>query len=119
MWFFFVNDTAATAISPYVHTLSLHDALPILADAEHEDFAVPDATGVGGVLDGLHHLPDGIVGDRNLDFHLGKKAHRVFRSAVDLGLAFLAAVALHFADRQALDPNTREDRKSTRLNSRH
>src|SRR3546814_3627404 len=28
--FFFFNDTAATGIYPYGHTLSLHDALPIL-----------------------------------------------------------------------------------------
>src|SRR3546814_12644294 len=31
MYFFFFNDTATTEIYTYVHTLSLHDALPILA----------------------------------------------------------------------------------------
>src|SRR3546814_7666513 len=29
MFFFFFNDQATTAIYPYLHTLSLHDALPI------------------------------------------------------------------------------------------
>src|SRR3546814_2087362 len=31
MCFFFFNDTATTEIYPYCHTLSRHDALPILA----------------------------------------------------------------------------------------
>src|SRR3546814_9998262 len=30
--FFFFNDTATTEIDTYCHTLSLHDALPILAE---------------------------------------------------------------------------------------
>src|SRR6059058_3678135 len=31
VWFFFFNDPATTEISTSLHTLSLHDALPILA----------------------------------------------------------------------------------------
>src|SRR3546814_19730103 len=33
--FFFFYDTATTCIYPYVHTLSLHDALPISAGLVH------------------------------------------------------------------------------------
>src|SRR3546814_12418271 len=29
LWYFFFNDTATTEIYTYLHTLSLHDALPI------------------------------------------------------------------------------------------
>src|SRR3546814_18485741 len=32
--FFFVNDTATTEIYTYLHTLSLHDALPILISSQ-------------------------------------------------------------------------------------
>src|SRR3546814_12254949 len=39
---FFFNDTAPTEIYPDGHTLSLHDALPILALADYEDrFVIP------------------------------------------------------------------------------
>src|SRR3546814_15537390 len=34
LFFFFFNDTATTEIYTYVHTLSLHDALPISIDGE-------------------------------------------------------------------------------------
>src|SRR3546814_19544559 len=36
MRLFFFQDTATTATYPYLHTLSLHDALPILADTSAE-----------------------------------------------------------------------------------
>src|SRR3546814_13360786 len=33
LFFFFCNDTATTEIYTYLHTLSLHDALPIFEDS--------------------------------------------------------------------------------------
>src|SRR3546814_5690888 len=35
--FFFFNDTATTEIYTYLHTLSLHDALPILSNSAGSD----------------------------------------------------------------------------------
>src|SRR3546814_17751915 len=37
LWYFVFNDTATTEIYTYGHTLSLHDALPILQLALHRD----------------------------------------------------------------------------------
>src|SRR5690348_17828036 len=44
-----------------------------------------------------------------LDLHLGQEIDHIFGAAVKLGVALLAAEALHFG----------QDRKSTRLNSSH
>src|SRR3546814_883547 len=60
-----------------------------MANVENKDFSIPDPAGVGRVLDGLHDLPEGVVGDGDLDFHLGKKIHRVLGPAIDFSLALL------------------------------
>src|SRR3546814_11932158 len=48
MFFFFFNDTATTEIYTYLHTLSLHDALPIYLHAGDTGFGAA-ATGWIGV----------------------------------------------------------------------
>src|SRR3546814_2953068 len=42
MFFFFFNDTSTTEIFTYLHTLSLHDALPILVveDCDEQSFFI-------------------------------------------------------------------------------
>src|SRR3546814_8795088 len=45
MFFLFFNDTATTDIYPYVHTLSLHDALPISGRPCGDGGAGPHAAG--------------------------------------------------------------------------
>ena len=45
---------------------------------------------------------DGLV-DGDFDLHLGHEAHGIFGTAIELGVAALAAMALHFGDGDALD----------------
>src|SRR3546814_15296143 len=42
--FFFVNDTATTEIYTYLHTLSLHDALPISLVGRQSALPAPNGT---------------------------------------------------------------------------
>src|SRR3546814_16388622 len=87
--FFFFNDTATTQIYTYLHTLSLHDALPI------SEFLLPDEQGrLVRLNDLLGEGPVAIV------FNRGQWCPYC-RINVD---------ALARAE---------EDRKSTRLNSSH
>src|SRR3546814_13247948 len=51
--FFFFNDTATTEIYTYVHTLSLHDALPIWAQTGGKGDGFICAVGTGGILAGV------------------------------------------------------------------
>src|SRR4051794_14225611 len=74
-----------------------------LVDAVDEDLAVADLSRAGRLGDRLDRAIDEGVVDDDLDLHLGQEAHGVLRTAIDLGLALLAAKALHFTDRQALD----------------
>src|SRR6188474_3885443 len=46
-FFFFFNDTATTEIYTSLHTLSLHDALPISAPAVRRDLGRVDGRGHG------------------------------------------------------------------------
>src|SRR3546814_18204512 len=50
---FFFNETATTEIYTYVHTLSLHDALPISGNGRHP--ADPGAEDPGGRRGGGDH----------------------------------------------------------------
>src|SRR5262249_10756994 len=72
-------------------------------DRAHEDLAVADLSGFCRGPDHLDH-PIGAVGrDRDLDLDLGQEIHRVFGTAIDLGVPLLSAVALHLAHRDAGD----------------
>src|SRR5215211_366932 len=79
-----------------------------LLDRGDEDLAVADLAGAGGLADRLDRALDQGIVDHHLDLHLGQEAHGVLSAAIDLGLAFLAAEALHFADGQALDAERRQ-----------
>src|SRR5690242_6517782 len=68
-----------------------------LLDRHHEDLAVADLAGGGGLLDRLDRRFDLRIGDDDLDLDLGQEAHRILRTAVDLGLPLLATESLHLA----------------------
>src|SRR3712207_8621483 len=84
---FFFNDTATTEI----YTLSLHDALPIWAEADDDDVGVVTAA---------------VGGERHED-------RRRERGVVHGTFSGLGRIAGSWAS------ETRRDRKSTRLNSSH
>src|SRR5919106_861768 len=75
---------------------------------EHEDLAVADLAGVGRALDRLDRLLEQLRLDRGLDLHLGQEIDHVLRAAVELGVALLAAEALHLGDGDALHADRRE-----------
>src|SRR3546814_15419445 len=97
---FFFKYTATTEIYTYVHTRSLHDALPIFA-GQHDRVAALAAIEAAG------RSEHGDVGE-----HLAQRRHvgpeEAQRRLVDDVLGVDPVVAQHAADR-----------KSTRLNSSH
>src|SRR3546814_14179363 len=98
----FLNDTATTEIYTYWHTLPLHDALPILPQAELLDHAAAGSWTI---------KPSGPARQRNDRFSLFRKVgaiHDNHRYAV---------VIRNLSTTGALIEGI--DRKSTRLNSSH
>src|SRR5918999_988057 len=75
---------------------------------EHEDLAVADLAGVGRALDRLDRLLEQFRLDRGLDLHLGQEIDHVLLAAVELGVAFLPAEALHLGDGDPLHADRRE-----------
>ena len=86
----------------------------VVADADsfvnvaYEDFAVADAAGAGGTEDGLNHFVLELVA--NHDFQLGfrDEVNGVFAAAVELGVAFLAAVSAGLEDGDAFNAGLNE-----------
>src|SRR5258708_31079856 len=74
-------------------------------DIGDEDFAVADPSGLGGAPDRLDGLVRHVVGQDNLDLHLGQKIHDIFCAAIELGMAFLPAESLGFGHGDALQPD--------------
>src|SRR6185437_7337504 len=74
-------------------------------DAVDEDLAVADLAGPRGGDDRLDRLVNDAGADRDFDLQLGKKAHRVFGAAIDLGMPLLPAVTLDLGHRQAVHPD--------------
>src|SRR5690606_12243562 len=68
-------------------------------DRGHPDLAVADLPGAGGLDDDVDDLVHGGVVHDDLDPHLRHEVDRVLGAAVDLGVALLTAVTLHFTDR--------------------
>src|SRR5262245_17169145 len=63
-------------------------------DPVHENLAVADLSGLGGIGDRLHDLLDLIVVDCDVEAYLGQEIHGVFGAAIDFLVSLLAAVAL-------------------------
>jgi hypothetical protein len=49
-----------------------------------------------------------VIGDHDLDLHLGQEVHGVLRAAVQLGVTLLAAEATHLGHRHADDADLGE-----------
>jgi hypothetical protein len=65
-----------------------------LFQVPHEDLAVADLAGAGGLHDRFDHGLDLVVGHRDFELDLGQKVDHVLGAAVQLGVALLAAEAL-------------------------
>src|SRR3546814_11155320 len=101
---FFFNDTATTEIYTYVHTLSLHDALPILCRWA----AAEDGLEIGRPEGAGHEAREGV--DRNTgDDENAERGQRLEQ----------AAVGERLNQRLPEIEGDTQDRKSTRLNSSH
>src|SRR6185312_8164210 len=71
-------------------------------DVEDEYLAVADLFRFGGLLDGVDAGVDEVVGDDDLDLHLGQEIDDVFGAAIEFGVALLAAEALGLCDGDSL-----------------
>ena len=71
-------------------------------DVGYKYLAIADAAGLGRAADRLDRLIKIVVGDHDLDLHLGQKIDDIFGAAIKLGVAFLAAKALGLEDGDAL-----------------
>jgi hypothetical protein len=65
-----------------------------LLDVEHEDLAVADAAGVGGLNDRVDGLLEQLVRERDLDLDLRQEIDDVLGAAVEFGMSLLSAEAL-------------------------
>src|SRR6185295_18981287 len=74
-----------------------------LLDVDHENLAVADAPGAGGILDRLDGVVDHRVLDHHFDFHLGQEVDHIFGAAVEFGMALLPTEALDLGDRDSTD----------------
>src|SRR6267154_2563464 len=71
-------------------------------DVGDENLAIADPPGLGGATDRLDRFLDHLIGEHNLDFHLGEKIDDVFGPAVKLGVALLPPEPLGFGHGDAL-----------------
>ena len=76
---------------------------PYLVDCRNENLAVADLAGLGGVDDGFDDAFDQVVGDCDFNLGFGKKINNILGSAVEFGVAALAAEAFDLTDGHALD----------------
>jgi hypothetical protein len=73
-----------------------------LDEIEHENFPVADLARLCRFHDGIDHLVEQLIINRNLYFCLRYELHRVLRAAVDLGVPTLPTEALHLGHRNTL-----------------
>ena len=73
-----------------------------------EYFSVTDFPGLGRANDSGDGGLDPIIGQDHFDFYFGQEVHRIFASAIDFGVALLAAKALDFAHGHAFDADVTE-----------
>src|SRR5258708_15297805 len=107
----FASPVTSFPFGIYLLLVGLQRRLAALAgtDADHffdvgdEDLAVADASSLGGTFDGLQRPRDHLVREHDFHLHLGQEVDDVLGAAVQLGVAFLTAEALHFRDGQAQD----------------
>jgi hypothetical protein len=74
-----------------------------LFDGVDEDLAVADLVGLGSADNGGDGGIDLIVREDDLDLYLGQEVDDIFGTAIELGMAFLAAEALDLDNAEALN----------------
>src|SRR3954466_10195206 len=77
-------------------------------DRRHEDLAIADLPGAGARGNAPDRLVRELGGDSDLDPELRQEIHHIFSAAIDLGVPFLAAVALDLGHRHAVDTDRRQ-----------
>src|SRR5262249_31526174 len=77
-------------------------------DLRDEDLAVADLTGARIRGDDLDRLVGEIGGHRDLNPQFWQEVHDIFRAAINLGVALLAAIAFDLGHRHAVDANGRQ-----------
>src|SRR5262249_7069238 len=71
-------------------------------DVGDENLPIADPPGLGGATDRLNRFLDHLIGEHNLDFHLGEKIDDILGAAVKLGVALLPSEALGLGHLNAL-----------------
>src|SRR5437867_4415349 len=79
-----------------------------LLDRCNEDLAVADLSRPRGFYDRFYRALDEIVGDDHLDLDLGQEIDDVLRTAIELGMALLAAETLDLRHREPADADIGE-----------
>jgi len=77
-------------------------------DRRHEDLAVADLACARAFGDDVDRPVREVGGDRDFDSELGQEIHDIFGTAINFGMALLAAVTLDLGDRHAVDPDRRQ-----------
>src|ERR1700691_2598151 len=77
-------------------------------DGGDEDLAVANLSRPGGGAERSDNLLGARVRHEHFELHFRKQIDFIFRPAIGLGVAFLAAVATHFRDRDALHADANE-----------
>ena len=72
-------------------------------DSREEDLSVTDLTGASRRHDSLYCSLDHLVRQNHFELDLGNQVNRVFPSSIELGVAFLPAVASGFKHGHTLD----------------
>src|SRR3569833_1500304 len=74
-----------------------------MVEADDEDLAGADLSGLGSGGDGIDRLVYLSCGNRDFDLDLGQESHRILCAAVDLGVALLPPVSLDFRHRETMN----------------
>src|SRR5262249_59851461 len=85
-WYCRMSREASERVGPALAGADADDFL----DRGHEDLAVADAAGAGGLLDGLDRALDLVVLEHDLQLHLGQEVDDIFGAAIELGVTLLA-----------------------------
>jgi hypothetical protein len=72
-----------------------------LLDRTHEDLAVANLAGAGGLDDRFHGTVDNTIIHHRFDLDLGQEVDDILRAPVQLGMALLAAESFYFRHCQA------------------
>jgi hypothetical protein len=70
-----------------------------------KDLAIADAAGLGCVADGLDDGLRVLVGQNDLDLHLGQKVDNVFGATIEFRVPLLASKTFRLGDGDALQAN--------------